>query len=108
MIENLPLYISLTFGITTITTLLVFFWGIKNSNSETTRNKAIPILIGLVIWLAIQSILTLKNIYKTDTNSFPPKIILLGILPAILIIISLFTTQKGREFIDTLPLKNLT
>lgn len=108
MIENLPLYISLTFGITTITTLLVFFWGIKNSNSETTRNKAIPILIGLVIWLAIQSILTLKNIYKTDTNSFPPKIILLGILPAILIIIFLFTTQKGREFIDTLPLKNLT
>ncbi|SFH45031.1 hypothetical protein [Pedobacter insulae] len=33
---------------------------------------------------------------------------LLGILPTILTIIILFVTQKGRQFIDSLPLKNLT
>ncbi|KVV15509.1 hypothetical protein [Flavobacterium sp. TAB 87] len=108
MINNLPTFISLTFGLTTIATLLLFIWIIRNSNSETTRKKSTPILIGLTIWLVIQTILTLKNIYSTDTNSFPPKIMLFGILPTILTIILLFATQKGRQFIDSLPLKNLT
>ena len=108
MIENLPTYISLTFGLTTVTTLLLFIWTIKNSNSELTRNKATPIFIGLAIWLTIQTVLTFKNIYNSDTNSFPPKIMLIGILPTIFTIISLFATSKGRKFIDSLPLKHLT
>ena len=108
MIDNLPTYISLTFGLTTIATLLLFIWTIKNSNSELTRKKATPIFIGLTIWLSIQAFLTLKNIYNSDTNTFPPKIILTGILPTILTIILLFATSKGRQFIDSLPLKNLT
>ncbi|WP_158728727.1 MULTISPECIES: hypothetical protein [unclassified Flavobacterium] len=108
MIDNLPKYISLTFGLTTIATLLLFIWAIKNSNSELTRKKATPIFIGLTIWLTIQAVLTLKNIYKSDTNSFPPKIILTGILPTILTIILLFATSKGKKFIDSLPLKNIT
>jgi hypothetical protein len=108
MIENLPIYISLTFGLTTIATLMLFVWTIRNSNSELTRKKAMPIFIGLTIWLIIQAVLTLKNIYNSDTNTFPPKIILTGILPTILTIILLFATSKGKQFIDSLPLKNLT
>jgi hypothetical protein len=108
MIDNLPTYISLIFGLTTVATLLLFIWTIRNSNSELTRKKATPIFIGLTIWLTIQAVLTLNNIYNSDTNSFPPKIILIGIFPAILAIILLFATSKGRQFIDSLPLKNLT
>jgi len=108
MIDNLPTYISLTFGLTTVATLLLFIWTIRNSNSETTRKKSMTIFIGLTIWLVIQTILTTKNIYNTDKNSLPPKIILFGILPTILTIIFLFVTQKGRQFIDSLPLENLT
>jgi hypothetical protein len=108
MIENLPTYISLTFGLTTVATLLLFIWTIRNSNSEQTRKKTTPIFIGLTIWLAIQTILTLKNVYNVDTNSFPPKILLFGILPTILTVIILFATKKGRKFIDSLPLKNFT
>ena len=108
MIDNLPTYISLTFGLTTIATLLFFIWTIRNSNSELTRKKAMPIFIGLTIWLIIQAVLTLKNIYNSDTNTFLPKIMLIGILPTILVIILLFATTKGRKFIDSLPLKNLT
>jgi hypothetical protein len=67
-----------------------------------------PIFIGLTIWLTIQAVLTLKNIYNSDTNTFPPKIILTGILPTILTFFLLFATSKGRQFIDSLPLKNLT
>ncbi|MDA6071854.1 hypothetical protein NJT12_19705 [Flavobacterium sp. AC] len=108
MIDNLPTYISLTFGLTTVATLLLFIWTIRSSNSEETRKKATTVFIGLAIWLTIQLVLTFKNIYNSDTNSFPPKIMLIGILPTLLIIILLFATSKGRQFIDSLPLKNLT
>lgn len=108
MIENLPAYISLTFALTTIATLMLFIWIVSNSNSELTRNKAIPIAIGLSIWLAIQAVLTLKNIYNSDTQSFPPKIVLFGILLPILANVLLFLTPKGRHFMDSLPLKNMT
>lgn len=108
MIDNLPTFIMLIFGLTTVATLLLFIWTIKNSNSEITREKSTPILIGFIIWLIMQTILTIKNIYNTDNNTFPPKIILFGILPGILTILFLFVTQKGRQFIDSLPLKNLT
>ena len=108
MIDNLPTYITLIFGLTTVATLLLFIWTIKNSNSELTRKKSILIFIGLTIWLVIQAVLTLNNIYNTDTNSFPPKIMLAGVFPTIFTIILLFVTSKGRQFIDDLPLKNLT
>lgn len=108
MIDNLPTYVSLTFGLTTFATLQLFIWAIRNSNSERIRRKATPIFIGLTLWLTIQAVLTFKNVYNADTNSFPPKIMLIGILPTILTIILLFATSKGRQFIDSLPLKNLT
>ncbi len=108
MIQNLPIYISLAFGLTTIVTLLLFIWTIKNSNSEQIRKKTLPVFIGVILWLTIQAVLTLNNIYNSDTTTFPPKIILIGILPAILTIILLFATAKGRQFIDSLPIKNLT
>lgn len=108
MIDNLPAYISITFALTTVATLLLFIWTIRNSHSELTRKKAIPIFTVLSIWLTIQAVLTLKNIYNSDITTFPPKIILTGILPTILTITLLFATLKGREFIDSLPLKNLT
>jgi hypothetical protein len=108
MINNLPAYITLTFGLTTVATLQLFIWTIRNSNSEQTRKMATPIFIGLTLWLTIQAVLAYKNVYNSDTNSFPPKIMLLGILPTILTIIFLFATSKGKQFIDSLPIKHLT
>lgn len=108
MLEFLPSYISIVFGITTFATLSLFIWVIKNSSSEDFRKKANVICLLLIIWLLIQAVLSLKNIYNTDINSFPPKIMLIGIFPAILAIITLFATSKGRKFIDGLPLKNFT
>jgi hypothetical protein len=108
MIENLPTYISITFALTTVATLILFYWTIKNSNAETTRKKANGILLGLMVWLIIQAVLTLNNFYNSDTNSFPPKIMLFGVVPLILTIILLFATTKGQQFIDSLPLVNIT
>lgn len=108
MIPNLPLFISLTFILTTVATLLLFVWTVKNANIEQTSKKATPIFIGLIVWLSVQAALTLNNIYNTNTDSFPPKIMLLGILPTVFTVILLFVTSKGRQFVDSLPLKNLT
>lgn len=108
MIDNLPIYISLTFGITTVATLIVFIWTIKNSKHGLIRKKTIPICIILIIWLIIQGTLSLKDSYTFDVTIFPPKILLFGLLPTIVMIVFLFVFKKGRVFIDSLPIKNLT
>jgi len=108
MLENLPIHIPLTFGLTTILTLLLFAWIIKTAKSPTTRQNSTKILVGLILWLIIQVALTLSNTYNSDTNSFPPKILLFGILPPIFTIIVLFSMKRGRQFMDTLSLTKIT
>lgn len=109
MIDNLPLYITLTFSITVLATLLSFIWIIRRAYvGQGSRRGVIFTLIGLTIWLVIQAILTLSNTYSTAVNSIPPKIIVFGIFPPILIILLLFITKKGKQFIDSLPIKMLT
>ncbi len=108
MIPNLPIHIILIFGLTTVATLFLFLRIIRKSSSEVTKKKSIPVFIGLIFWLILQAILTLNNVYNSNLLLFPPKIMLLGILPPLLVIILLFATSKGRQFIDSLPLKNIT
>jgi hypothetical protein len=107
MLESLPIYIYLFFGFTTFLTLWLFFTVLKISTFESTREKSTLVLLCLIGWLLIQAILSYFNVYNSDTEAFPPKIVLFGILPTILLIISVFLTQKGRTFIDNLALKNL-
>jgi hypothetical protein len=108
MMQNIPTFVALIFALTTAATLWFFISTISSSNKETTRKKWKPVLIGLAIWLIVQGVLTFKNIYNTNTNLLPPKFLLFGILPTIFTTIWLFATSKGREFMDSLPLKNLT
>jgi len=108
MLEDLPTYVSVVFGLTTFLSLFLFYWVIKSSHSRATRNISNVILLGLLVWLAVQAALTLNNVYNSDTTSLPPKVVLFGVLPAILAIIMLFVTQGGRTFIDSLPLAGIT
>ncbi|MBC6112671.1 hypothetical protein ACFOG5_11355 [Pedobacter fastidiosus] len=105
MIEKLPVFISITFGLITLITLWLFYNLLKKSTVEKIAN---PVCITLIIWLVLQAVLTLKGFYNTNTTVLPPKIMLFGILPAIFVIILLFATPKGRRFIDALPLKDIT
>jgi hypothetical protein len=108
MIENFPTYISVVFELTTVLTLLLFYWAVKKSIFDLTSKIANSIFFGLSLWLTIQAILTIKNVYNSGTTSNPPRLLLFGILPPILTISVLFATQKGRQFIDSLPLLNIT
>lgn len=108
MIPNLSIYISLAFGITTIATLVFFNWTIRNSTVYATQKKAIAILLLQVVWLIVQAVLALNDIYNTNLKMFPPRLFLFGLLPPFLCIIVLFISKNGRGFIDSLPLKQLT
>lgn len=108
MINNLPIYISLVFGLTTLATLLLFCWTIKNASLKSISVKTNKVFTVLTLWLIIQAVLSLNNFYNSDTNILPPKIAVFGILPTILTILFLFTTSNGKHFIDSLPLQNLT
>ncbi|MES2765824.1 MAG: hypothetical protein V4642_08150 [Bacteroidota bacterium] len=95
--QNLPLYISIVFGLTTLLTVGIFF---KAANYSKTT------LIILLIWLGLQATIAMSGFY-TVTDSIPPRFLLL-VLPPMLLIIGLFATPKGRQFIDSLDIKTLT
>lgn len=103
-----PLYISIFFGLTTLLTLFLFYSAVKNAKIKSAASKSNFILIVLSLWLIVQAVLTLNNVYNTETNSLPPKIAIFGILPAILVILLTFASQAGRRFVDGLPLLTLT
>ncbi|WP_316813780.1 hypothetical protein [Pedobacter heparinus] len=48
----------------------------------------------IIIWLALQSFLSLNGLYASFPESIPPKIIVFGVVPAIISIILIFTTKK--------------
>lgn len=106
MLEHLPVYLSVLFCLIAIAALILLQWTILGSDSRFTKKKAGITAIVLSAWLIIQAILALKNTYNTD--ALPPKIILFGILPMVIAIVSLFVSVKGRTFIDSLPLERLT
>ena len=105
MLENLPQYISLVFSFTTIVTLFFFFLIIFNSKDFSSKLNVI--ILALTLWLILQMILSFFNFYNSNTQSFPPRFLLL-ILPPFLTIILLFSTSAGKNFIDSLPLVYLT
>jgi len=95
--QHLPLYISITFVLTTIITIWLFYKAAHESKT---------VLTVLISWLTVQTIIGLTGFY-TVTTSFPPRFIFL-VLPPLILIISLFLTKKGKVFVDNLDIKTLT
>ena len=108
MIESLPLYIPLIFVATTLITLGLFYWVIKNSTDVVFRKKSNLIIVILIAWLVFQAFLGLNQVYSQNTDVLPPKIFLWGVLPNIIVFTLLFSAQNGRKFIDSLSLKKIT
>lgn len=106
--DELPRYVSLIFIIITLITLSLFYWVIKNSTDTILRKKSNLIMVILIVWLILQAFLGLNEVYSQNTYALPPKIFLWGILPNIIIYILLFSSHKGRMFMDSLSLKKLT
>jgi hypothetical protein len=95
--SQLPLFISLLFVLTALLTALLFSNAVK---------KRSAILLILASWLIVQGALGLIGFYKIDSQN-PPKIFLM-LIPPLAIIVLLFITSRGKQFIDGLDLKILT
>jgi hypothetical protein len=104
MIENLPGYISIVFILTTFLTIGFLFYAIRQTVFDTTAAKVVIFLINF--WIFFQAISALGGFYL-NTQSLPPRPLVFGVLPAVLLIISLFVFAR-KSFILPLPLKILT
>jgi hypothetical protein len=95
--DNLPVYIGLTFTLTTILTIVFFYPAAKKSTT---------VIIILFAWIILQTILGLQKFY-TVTGAIPPRLVFLA-FPALIFIAVLFISNKGKQFIDGLDIKYLT
>jgi hypothetical protein len=95
--ENLPYYISMVFGLTTILTVFLFYKATGNSKK---------VLAVILVWMVIQTLISATGFYTT-TNSRAPRLLFLVIPPIVFIVVQ-FLTTKGRTFIDSLNIKYLT
>jgi hypothetical protein len=102
---DLPLHIPILFIATVLASLLFFIYAMRESNLG--RKGIIMASFILIAWLSVQLFISLKGFYYTNTRSFPPRFTLL-VVPPLLLIIFLFSTRRGRGFIDSLPLVPIT
>jgi hypothetical protein len=106
MLPNLPFLLVLFFGLTTLLCLVLVFKVLQSS--KITKPKAYLICAVFVFWLGLQAFLTLSGLYANNPNSFPPKIVLMGILPMGILIISLLIIPQTRRVIDSFSIVSLT
>ncbi|MGK0364684.1 MAG: hypothetical protein ACI85O_001742 [Saprospiraceae bacterium] len=105
MLPSLPIQDPAIFIFCTIATLLLFYWVLKNSSLKpSTRNG---IMIGLIIWLTVQGLVANSGFYSEGLDALPPRFVL-AFGPFFLLMIVLFLTEKGRAFLDSLPLYEMT
>jgi hypothetical protein len=106
--DNLFSYYAVVFAFTVIITLLLFYNTMLKSANSKTPKIAPYVLVFSIVWIILQSVLSLNGVFYSNTNVLPPRIVLLGILPMLLLFIILFNTKKGKQFIDSLPLFHIT
>ena len=95
--DQLPIYIPFLFGLTVIATIFWFYWATKSKTY----------LIIAIVWTILQSILGISGIFQ-NTQAMPPRLILFGVFPTLVMIAAMFLTAKGRLFIDQINLQTLT
>ena len=95
--EHIPVYIQIVFVLTTLLTLMLLY-------RATNFSKAM--IAGVLIWLALQAVISLSGFY-TITTGTPPRFALL-LFPPVIFIIILFRTRKGKAAIDSFNVKTLT
>ncbi len=95
--ETLPTYISPIFIAITAVTVIMFFIATKRNIT------ALLVVVGLAIAQAVLGI----NGYFLKTDATPPRLIAL-LLPIVVIMVAVFSTKRGRTFVDKLDLKAYT
>ncbi|MBL7975962.1 MAG: hypothetical protein JNJ85_13685 [Candidatus Kapabacteria bacterium] len=94
--EQLPLYVKIVFVLTTFATAYMLYLS--------SHKKRIALTV-LLLWLIVQTLISQSGFY-TATNTLPPRFLLL-VAPPLLLIITMFFTNWGKRFIDSLDMQTL-
>lgn len=97
MMEYNLFFVTLFFIVTCVITVLGFY----------AASKSKMFLIFSICWILIQSILGFSGFYR-NINFVPPRIMLFGLLPILLIFASTFLSIRGKKFVDSIDLKLIT
>ncbi len=95
--QQVSMLLNLVFGLTTVITIVIFFNASKKSK---------PFLTIVLVWALLQMAIGLTNFYANGF-AIPPRFAFL-IIPPVIFIIILFVSKKGRAFVDSLNVKQLT
>ena len=104
MTTDLPPYVPLVFGLTVVVTILFFHYALLRAMSPP---RAMMITGALLLWTAIQSGLAIRGFYLKNLDSLPPRFLLI-LVPALVLILLIFSMKKGRVFVSRLPIVLLT
>ena len=108
MQSNTLLILIAFFGMTTLVCLVLLGLAIANSNDANVRQRTLLIMAGVFAWTGLQGILSFSDFYAANLDAMPPRLVLFGIAPMLVLIIGLFLSAQGQVFIDSLPLNLLT
>ncbi|MEJ7647412.1 MAG: hypothetical protein WKF87_22660 [Chryseolinea sp.] len=107
-LPNVPNYVSILFELTVIATLMLFYSVLRNASDAAMKKNASVILACTLVWLIFQAALAITGVYSSHLDKLPPMLILLGLFPAMLLILWLFLSKSGKFFLDNLSLKHYT
>lgn len=97
MLLDIPFYVSFVFVLALLMTIYFFFKVINYSKK---------LLLVIIIWALLQGILSYSGFYL-NVGDIPQKI-MIAVFPPILLMIAVFLSKKGKDWVDTLSLKDLT
>lgn len=102
--EKVPAYVSVVFMITTFVAVGIFLSAVRKTTALSSFGKIVLFLVPF--WLFFQFVLASGGFFQ-DTSTFPPRLFIFGLGPALLVIF-LSLVAAGRRFFDSLPLAVLT
>lgn len=98
MLPEIPMYVSILFGLTTIVGIYLFYLA--------TDSKKFLLIVS--IWSVLIGAIGFSGFFAvTDPTSFPPRLFL-AVAPTLIAMAVLFNTKKGKAFIDGINMKRLT
>lgn len=103
MIEGLPLYVPLTFFVTTLATIWFLLASVPEAIRTSTPYKIL--IFAIPFWLLATGFLATTGFYREI--SLPPRVFAFGVLPSALLITCYFIFFR-KNFVEQLSLKHLT
>ena len=107
MLQQLPLYLTVGFVLTTLLAIVMVILVIKTSSKPMSAGAVRALIVAIFIWLAAQAVLSICGIYTDYPKSTPPTIILCGVLPALIALVLIFNARKGKLFVDRTSMQML-